>query len=223
MQISDLLQIGRGVTALIGGGGKTTLLYRLAEELRKKGTVILATSTRIYPPQQYALVMDGEEAVLCRALKEYGVVAVGTINEEGKLRAPVFSFEELATFADYVLVEADGAKCRPLKAHASHEPVIPDNAQRVVLVVGADGFGKPIEEVCHRPELYAPRCGAAAEDAVTAELAAKVILAEGYGDRVYINKVETAQDYDRAVHLAQLLRCPVVAGSLHQGVFACLR
>ena len=160
MQISDLLQIGRGVTALIGGGGKTTLLYRLAEELRKKGTVILATSTRIYPPQQYALVMDGEEAVLRRALKEYGVVAVGTINEEGKLRAPVFSFEELATFADYVLVEADGAKCRPLKAHASHEPVIPDNAQRVVLVVGADGFGKPIEEVCHRPELYAPRCGA---------------------------------------------------------------
>ncbi|MBQ5800177.1 MAG: putative selenium-dependent hydroxylase accessory protein YqeC [Oscillospiraceae bacterium] len=223
MQISDLLQIGRGVTALIGGGGKTTLLYRLAEELRKKGTVILATSTRIYPPQQYALVMDGEAAVLRRALKEYGVVAVGTINEEGKLRAPVFSFEELATFADYVLVEADGAKCRPLKAHASHEPVIPDNAQRVVLVVGADGFGKPIEEVCHRPELYAPRCGAAAEDAVTAELAAKVILAEGYGDRVYINKVETAQDYDRAVHLAQLLRCPVVAGSLHQGVFACLR
>ena len=223
MQISDLLQIGRGVTALIGGGGKTTLLYRLAEELRKKGTVILATSTRIYPPQQYALVMDGEETVLRRALKEYGVVAVGTINEEGKLRAPVFSFEELAAFADYVLVEADGAKCRPLKAHASHEPVIPDNAQRVVLGVGADGFGKPLEEVCHRPELYAPRCGAAAEDAVTAELAAKVILAEGYGDRVYINKVETAQDYDRAVHLAQLLRCPVVAGSLHQEVFACLR
>ena len=41
MQIAPLLNIGRGVTALIGGGGKTTLLYTLTEELRKKGTVLL--------------------------------------------------------------------------------------------------------------------------------------------------------------------------------------
>ena len=43
MQIAPLLNIGRGVTALIGGGGKTTLLYTLTEELRKKGTVLLCT------------------------------------------------------------------------------------------------------------------------------------------------------------------------------------
>lgn len=211
------------MTALIGGGGKTTLLYRLAEELNKKGTVVLATSTKIYPPQQYVLLTDGEESALKHALKEHGVVAVGTLDEAGKLRAPALSFETLAALADYVIVEADGAKCLPLKAHAVHEPVIPSNAQRVVLVVGADGFGKPISTVCHRPELYAERCGAAEEDAVSAELAAKVILFENYGDRVYINKVETAQDYDHAVNLAKILRCPVVAGSLHQGVFACLR
>ena len=118
MQISDLLKIGRGVTALIGGGGKTTLLCRLAEELKKKGTVILATSTKMYPPQQYPLLTEGSEEALRAALKAHGVVAVGTVNEEGKLSAPECSFEALAELADYVLVEADGSRGLPLKAHA---------------------------------------------------------------------------------------------------------
>ena len=122
-----------------------------------------------------------------------------------------------------MLVEADGSRRLPLKAHAPHEPVIPANAQRVVLVVGADGFGKPIRAVCHRSELYAARCGASEETDVTPELEAAVLLAEGLGDRVYINKVETAEDYDRAAALANRLTCPVTAGSLHKGVYLCLR
>ena len=55
------------------------------------------------------------------------------------------------------------------------------------------------------------------------ELEAALILAEGLGDRVYINKVETAEDYDRAAALANRLTCPVTAGSLHKGVYLCLR
>ena len=92
-----------------------------------------------------------------------------------------------------------------------------------MLVVGADGFGKPIRAVCHRSELYAARCGASEETDVTPELEAALILAEGLGDRVYINKVETAEDYDRAAALANRLTCPVTAGSLHKGVYLCLR
>ena len=37
MNISALLEVEKGVTALIGGGGKTTLMYTLAEELRRRG------------------------------------------------------------------------------------------------------------------------------------------------------------------------------------------
>lgn len=36
----------------------------------------------------------------------------------------------LADAADYVIVEADGSKRLPLKAHASHEPVIPENTRQ---------------------------------------------------------------------------------------------
>ena len=213
MKISPLLHIGRGVTALIGGGGKTTLLYTLTEELRKSGSVVLCTSTHIRVPEQYPLVTGGAEE-LRAALERHGAVCAGTPAEGGKLTAPPIPFAELARLADYVLVEADGAKGLPLKIHAAHEPVIPQNAQRVVLVVGADGFGKPLSQVCHR----------AAEDTIaTPEWLARHIAAEGFGDRVYINKVESAEDYAAAEELAARLACPVVAGSLHQGVYVCLR
>ena len=37
MELRELLEIGPGLTALIGGGGKTTLMYHLASELRQQG------------------------------------------------------------------------------------------------------------------------------------------------------------------------------------------
>lgn len=223
MQITPLLNIGRGVTALIGGGGKTTLLDTLTEELRRRGSVILCTSTKIMRPTQYEVLENADEVLISAALDTHGAVCVGEGAENGKLAAPRLSFEALARLADYVLVEADGAKRLPLKAHAPHEPVIPPNVQRVVLVLGADGFGKPIREICHRPERYAALCGADEDTPVTPELAAKVLLTEKLGDRVYINKVESAEDYENAAALAALLSCPVAAGSLHKGVYLCLR
>ena len=54
------------------------------------------------------------------------------------------------------------------------------------------------------------------------QLAARVVNAEGYGDRVYINKVESAADYEAAQAMANEFSCPVIAGSLHQGVYVCL-
>ena len=223
MQIAPLLHVGRGVTAIIGGGGKTTLMETLAEELSKKGKVIITTTTHIRRPAQYETLLDADEPAVSAALDRSNIVCVGEAAENGKLCAPRLSMNALTHCADFVLVEADGAKRLPLKAHAPHEPVIPANAQRVVLVVGADGFGKPIRDVCHRSERYAALCGVSENALVTPELEATLILAEGLGDRVYINKVETAEDYDRAAALANRLTCPVTAGSLHKGVYLCLR
>ena len=218
-RLCDVLEVRRGVTAVIGGGGKTSLLYRLASELRERGMVLVATTTRILPPAHLPVRHDREGTL--RALRVNGIACAGTPTEGGKLAEP--SFADWMTLADYTLVEADGSKGLPLKAHAPHEPVIPANAQRVVLVVGADGFGKPIRDVCHRSERYAALCGVSENALVTPELEAALILAEGLGDRVYINKVETAEDYDRAAALANRLTCPVTAGSLHKGVYLCLR
>ena len=215
MNISALLEVEKGVTALIGGGGKTTLMYTLAEELRRRGTVLVTTSTHIQRPEQYPTLLTADAAAVTAALATHGVVCVAGETAEGKLCAPALSFELLAALADFVLVEADGSKRLPQKAHAPHEPVIPPNTCRTVYVVGADGFGHPIRQVCHRPERYAALCGAAEDDIVTPALEAAVLHAEGYDTGwVYINKVETPSDWANAEALAALLPGKVIAGSL---------
>ena len=222
MQIAPLLQIGRGITALVGGGGKTTLMYTLAEELKSRGRVIICTSTKIRLPEQYLTLFGASEDDITAAFQTNAILCVAEKTAEEKLCAPLLPFGTLAQLADYVIVEADGAKCLPLKAHASHEPVIPEEAQRVVMVMGIDGIGKPIAEVCHRPSLYAQLAHVSESDTVTPELAARVVNTEGFGDRIYVNKVEDAAAYDTALSLADYFTCPVVSGSLHKGVYTCL-
>lgn len=220
MDISVLLEVEKGVTALIGGGGKTTLMYTLAEELRRRGTVIVTTSTHIQRPEQYPVLTAADDAAVAAALAEHGAVCVAGETAEGKLCAPALSFETLAALADFVLVETDGSKRLPMKAHAPHEPVIPPNARRTVYVVGVDGFGRPIRQVCHRPERYAALCGAAEDDVVTPALEAAVLHAEGYDTGwVFINKVETAEDWRNAEALAALLPGRVLAVSLWERVY----
>ena len=132
------------------------------------------------------------------------------------------NFKKFLVYVQDNDLTVDGAKRLPLKAHASHEPVIPEEAQRVIMVIGIDGVGKTIRETCHRSALYAQLAGVDEETVVTPQLAARVINAEGYGDRVYINKVESAADYEAAQAMANEFSCPVIAGSLHQGVYVCL-
>lgn len=223
MRISPLLKIGRGVTALIGSGGKTTLMETLAEELRGVGRVIMTTTTHIRRPEHCEVLTDADEESVRKALTRARIICMTGREKDGKLCAPPLSMEILAALADYVIVEADGAKRLPLKAHAPHEPVIPACAQRVVLIAGIDGIGKTVAEACHRSALYAQLAGTDENEVVTPEIAARVINAEGFGDRIYINKVESAAALDAAQAMARHFACPVIAGSLHKGVYTCLR
>ena len=207
MQLCEQLHIIKGVTAVIGSGGKTTLLRVLAEEL--SGTVILTTSTHILPFAGIPLLVTDDIEQVRRALASHRVICMGTPAAEGKLTAPALSFSALADAADYVLVEADGSKRLPLKAHASHEPVIPESARKTVCVVGASGFGQPVEQVVHRPELFCARTGARMSDTVTPELAAQGIIAENLADIVVLNQVEmvspeTAKRFTEALQSANI-------------------
>ena len=189
MKICEQLHIVKGITAVIGSGGKTTLLRILAEEL--SGTVILTTSTHILPFAGIPMLVTDYIEQVRRALALHRVICMGTPAAEGKLTAPTLPFSVLADAADYVIVEADGSKRLPLKAHASHEPAIPENTRKTVCVVGASGFGKPVEQAVHRPELFCARTGAHMGGIVTPELAAQGIIAEHLADIVVLNQAET--------------------------------
>ena len=215
-----LLGVCRGVTAVIGAGGKTTLLSTLANQLRGRGRVVLCTTTHIRRPPRIPCIEDRGQ--LPGALARWGLVCVGTPAEGGKLTAPPLPLGELARMADYVLVEADGARGLPMKAHAPHEPVIPPEAGRIILTVGAGGFGHPIREVCHRPALYAALAGVGESEPVTPAIASRVIRAEGLGEIVFLNQAETPGRLALAGELAAALELPVFGGSLWKEEVRCL-
>ena len=201
--LCEFFEINPGITALIGGGGKTSTMYALAEELRRKGSVVICTSTHILRPPQYPFLPR-----LSLKLQTGEVVSAGSI-EGQKLSVPEQPFDELMQFADYILVEADGSRQLPLKAHAAHEPVIPKEANTVLTVIGIDGLGKPIRIAAHRPELFASIVHADPEAAVTAEMIRNVLAAYPRYDGIIINKADCEEQMQKAVSLAALFDVPV--------------
>ena len=175
-----------------------------ADEL-SAARVIIATSTHMR--QVPAL-----QARVC-AVAPGTPAIVGTPCGDGKFGPPEQSWAELCTLADYVLVEADGSRGLPLKAHLSHEPVLPQEAGQVIAVLGLTGLGRPIAEAAHRPERYAGLAGCAPEDVATPERAARVLEAEALHTRVLLNQADAAD----GTALLDRLHCPAVLASLRKG------
>jgi len=148
----------RGVISLVGAGGKTTLMFTLAKWINDCGkTVITTTTTKIFvpaPDQSPAVVLqEASESFLpeCeRLLKHYGHVTAGAghLGDQNKIKgiAPeTISRLWQSGAADWIIVEADGAAGRPLKAPAPHEPVIPPITGYLVAVAGLAAIGLPFD------------------------------------------------------------------------------
>lgn len=201
--------------AVIGSGGKTTLLRHLARRL--PGTVILTTSTHIYPFPGIPMVDAGGEAMpenkrriineIRAALAVNRVICLGNRLPSGKLASPTeaLSFETLPDMADYVVVEADGSAGHPLKAHRPWEPVIPPCATITVGVVGAIGLGLPASKACHCPELFCDLAGCSPDEPVQPEHVAAVLNREALADCWLVNQVDALPDPEKARVLCELI------------------
>ena len=168
--------------ALSGGGGKTTALFALASELADSGArVLVTTTTRIRDPRAEGRRVDafledpglapgagtatrsrplslpgpkvrgGSVSVLCAGVAGGKLVGV----DPG-------AFPILAGSGrwDAILVEADGARMRPIKAPAPYEPVWPDGVTSALGLVGLDCLGRPLDDrIAQRPERLGPVAG----------------------------------------------------------------
>lgn len=137
---------------ITGAGGKTSLLYALADRAAAAGKrVVVSTTTHIFQPaEEYAY----DRIEVLKLWKQGRFAVVGTPCEGGKLKSP--SEEELAfwdEYADLLLLEADGSKHLPLKVPASHEPVVPAACRCLVGVMGMDAWKNSLQDACFRPQL----------------------------------------------------------------------
>ncbi len=243
MTLKKAFSIGnRESISLVGGGGKTTLLYALGRELSASGCgVILTTTTKILEPapSPFLLQFISDEFSdikkwLAEHLNRHQPLLVARMRlPNGKLEGifpewadEIFSMDGVST----IINEADGSAGRPLKAARDGEPVIPKNTTLLVPIIGIDGMGCPLdEEMVFRSALASrllnlPIGSTITEDAIV-RLVMEWIKNGPTGARIVplINKIDIPGGLEKARKLAPYLLAAdpirirrVVLGQLQQ-------
>lgn len=202
---------------IVGGGGKTTVMYELAAAWAACGRrVLVLTSTHILRP------VDGSFAANVPAVQNlwqqgsYAVIGTPEL-ATGKLTAPPqFLYEELHLQADVILCEADGSRHHPCKVPAENEPVLLPDSDIVLAVAGMDALDNSLAQACQRPQLAAELLGCSLDSVIDEQMLAALLLSEqgarkNVGTRTYyivLNKC----DLIKAAQQEEILRLLVRAG-----------
>lgn len=227
----DLPQIP-GVTALVGGGGKTSLMYCLGAEQASLGrTAIVTTTTRIGdPPPGAALLRETNGPKTAADLRAPGqVLCVCSRGEDGKLHNPgAVLWRRCRAAAVRMFVEADGARMLPVKVPDAEEPCLPSDTDTVVAVAGLSALGKPVAEIAFRLELLCRRFGVSPQTILTPPLLARILTSplgqfKGVGSaerfRIFLNQADDAEHLRLGAETADWIQtflpgCRVAVGCL---------
>lgn len=218
------------VISLVGGGGKTSIMYALADAFKEMGRrVLVTTTTHIYCPggnrtKEGSLRYEDVHAIHATTLQqvrkawESGLIPViGSLCAKAKLSMPEAELlREAMELSDVVLIEADGAKCMPCKVPGATEPVLLPESDIVIGLMGMDALKEPVESVCFRAALakdWLWKGRDLKETALTKEDAALILTSSSgtkkdVGSRDYyvvLNKCDTKERLEEGIKLAQLL------------------
>lgn len=207
MEVNKILEIKKGdIISIIGAGGKTTLMFLLANELKDKGKVLVTTTTKIYNPKEEVNNLElGEEGYKSlKYINENGIYAYGKyINDENKLIGiDVNELEGFKDSFDYILVEADGSKRKDLKAWNNNEPVISSITSRTIGVLSLKTIDMEINnENIHRLKEFTNLTNSKEGENVNLDILIEVIFnkkglfKEAIGEKIlFLNKVDYVND-----------------------------
>lgn len=214
----DFVNDGKKHTiCLVGGGGKTTVMYELAAAWAACGRkVLVLTSTHILQPADGSFAADAAAVHNLWQQRRYAVIGTPEF-ATGKLTLPPQSvYEALKLQADVILCEADGSRHHPCKAPAAHEPVLLHDSDIVLAVAGMDALGHSLAQACQRPQPAAALLGCSLDSVIDEQMLATLLLSEqgsrkNVGTRTYyivLNKC----DLIKAAQQEEMLRLLVGEG-----------
>lgn len=211
------------IISFTGGGGKTSLIFKLAEELSKVGRVLITTTTKIYAP----LNGEYEMLILCCGGHDSGKVYYKGQNKNidilgryiDKLTNKLIGvsddiLEQYLDKYDFILCEADGSARKPLKSWIECEPVISKYSKKIIGVTNLDSLGKTIECAAHRKKLFCKKFNKKEDEIVDIDLLKiylakadffKNSLSDDFNSKVekfiFINGVETLEKFNECLYL----------------------
>src|SRR5215216_608461 len=182
------------VAAFVGAGGKSGAILAISDGLTQEGMkVLVAPTTKMFLSEADRLgpLVTSEDAGDLRAKTEKAlseapavVVGSGMLSKNRVGGVDPGWIGDLAKLADVVLVEADGARRRPIKGTADHEPVLPEAATLIVAVGNVNALGTPVdEEHVHRPGIFSDLTGIGQGQSITPRAFA-IALSQGSLARV---------------------------------------
>ncbi|MDD7738600.1 MAG: selenium cofactor biosynthesis protein YqeC [Fusicatenibacter sp.] len=213
------------IKAVVGSGGKTTLIRNWAKAYVETGRkVFVTTSTHMMIEEDTLLTEDADEII--GELEEKHYVMAG-VQEKEKIRAlPLEVYEKVCSHADIVLIEADGSRHMPIKYPASHEPVIYDNVDEIVIVTGLQALNHKASEVSWRIELV-KQCLGIEDDTKISPVHIQTLLQKGYvkplrekypEKKISIHPAHDQTLYQRA--LAALMKAEMDVSLIEEAWFA---
>lgn len=202
---------------LVGGGGKTTVMYELSAAWAACGRkVLVLTSTHILRPVDGSFAADVPAVQNLWQQGRYAVIGTPEL-ATGKLTAPPQDlYEALQLQADVILCEADGSRHHPCKVPAAHEPVLLPDSDIVLAVAGMDALGHSLAQACQRPQPAAALLDCSLDSVIDEQMLAALLLSEqgarkNVGTRTYyivLNKC----DLIKAAQQEEMLRLLVGEG-----------
>lgn len=208
----------KDIVSIVGAGGKTTLMFYLANKLY--GKKVVTTSTKIMRPYEYNIIIDDylhfnkNNEIIVTAKKSSGR-KLSDINEK------CFDCNY-----DYIFIESDGSKELNLKGWNETEPVIVPQSNKTIGVIDIKTVGLQVcyENIFRVNELE--KITTLGENVNIGNLVDIVKNKNGLfkntsGEKIlFINKVENDEDLKNAKELKNLVKGHVdqiIIGSLHKG------
>lgn len=213
-ELADGLGLGAHEhVAIVGGGGKTTVMHALGRQL--PGRRVITSTTKMGHDQDRGLpVLLGPSVDEVATAAAAGPVVVwGAIDGQKAIGVTPEECDAWFGRVDHVIIEADGSRRRPFKAPADYEPVVPSTATTMISVIGADALGRVIADQCHRPMRVAAVAGCQPYQRLSPAHAATVLLSDrgarkelpaGARLTIVVNKVSEASQGLVAELLAEL-------------------
>jgi probable selenium-dependent hydroxylase accessory protein YqeC len=192
--------------AIVGAGGKTTISRKIAYELsRMTCYALLTTTTKIFCPEDGSVYIGPVQSI---PTDSFFMTAACETLSNGKLKGYTpDELEQIPSIFDHIIVEADGANRKPVKAPSDTEPVYPLHTDIIIGVIGLDCLGKPItDEFVHRKELFLNVTEAKSGDIITAQHLLRLIrhpngLFRGAPSKarkiVFLNKYDTIDNKNK--------------------------
>ena len=217
----------RELISIVGGGGKSSLMFSLAEELMEDGfKVITTTTTKVRYEEALrapCLISEATSREFLREVerslfREGHIFVAREILDMGKVDGISPGTADTLfknTPVDFLITEADGAAGLPLKAHAGHEPVIPSASTTVIAMAGLEALHRPFgPEVVFRHKIFGAITGAKRGENLSVEQIAAIFCdPKGLfrdapvlsGKIAFLNKMDLLENEQGAEKLAEAL------------------